>query len=178
MCIDYKDLKKACPKNTFSLPNINQMIYATTGHKLMSFLDVYSRYNQIRIHLEDQEKTSFTINFSTYYYTSLPFGSMNVRVTYQILVTQISKCQTGKTLEIYIDDMLFKSLSAGSHLTHFQGTFDILRKYNMKLNSKKYAFGVGSNKFLDFLLSQRGIEVNLDKIKAIEYISDQLTSVK
>nr|XP_016484557.1 PREDICTED: uncharacterized protein LOC107805089 [Nicotiana tabacum] len=74
--------------------------------------------------------------------------------------------------------MLVKSLNAGDHLKHLQETFDILRKHNMKLNPKKCAFGVGSGKFLWFLVSQKGTEVNPVKIKAIEDILDQLISVK
>ncbi|XP_070039426.1 uncharacterized protein LOC142177145 [Nicotiana tabacum] len=82
--------------------------------------------------------------------------------------------EIGKTIEVYIDDMLFKSLNAGDHLEHLQETFDILRKYNMKFNPEKCAFRVGFGKFLGFLVSQRGIKVNPDKIKAIEDIHDQL----
>ncbi|XP_070051124.1 uncharacterized protein [Nicotiana tomentosiformis] len=81
-------------------------------------------------------------------------------------------------MEVYIDDMLVKSLDAGNHLRHLQETFDILREHNMKLNPEKYAFRVRSGKFLGFLVSQRGIEVNLDKFKAIEDIPDQLSNVK
>jgi len=79
--------------------------------------------------------------------------------------------QIGKTMEVYIDDMLVKSLRAEDHLTHLQETFKILRKYNMKLNPEKCVFGVGSGKFLGFMVSNRGIEINPDKIKAIEDIT-------
>ncbi|XP_075088446.1 uncharacterized protein LOC142170437 [Nicotiana tabacum] len=81
-------------------------------------------------------------------------------------------------MEVYIDDTLVKSLNAGDHLKHLQETFDIMRKYNIKLNPEKCAFKVGYDKFLGFLVSQRRIEVNPDKFKAIEDISDQLPSVK
>lgn len=75
--------------------------------------------------------------------------------------------QIGKNMEAYTHDMLVKSLNLGDHLKHIQETFDILRKFNMMLNLEKCVFGVGSGKFLMFLVSQRGIEVNIDKIKAI-----------
>jgi len=81
-------------------------------------------------------------------------------------------------MEVYIDDMIVKSLNACDHIKHLQETFDILRKHNMKLNLEKCTFGVSSGKFLGFMVSQRGIKVNPDKIKAIEDISDQLSSVK
>nr|XP_009786602.1 PREDICTED: uncharacterized protein LOC104234693 [Nicotiana sylvestris] len=81
-------------------------------------------------------------------------------------------------MEVYIDDMLVKYLNAGDHLKHLQETFDILRKHNIKLNPEKCSFRVSSGKFLGFLVLQRGIEANIDKFKAIEDISDQLSNVK
>ncbi|XP_033511730.1 uncharacterized protein [Nicotiana tomentosiformis] len=81
-------------------------------------------------------------------------------------------------MEVYIDDILVKSLNAGDHLAHLQEIFDILRKHNMNLNPEKCAFRDSSGKFLGFLVSQRGIKVNPDKLKAIEDILDHLTSIK
>ncbi|XP_070010943.1 uncharacterized protein [Nicotiana sylvestris] len=74
-------------------------------------------------------------------------------------------------MEVYIDDMLVMSLCAEDHLTHLQEAFNILRKYNMKLNPEKCAFGVGLDKFLGFMVSNQAIEINPDKIKAIEDIT-------
>ncbi|XP_009602961.1 uncharacterized protein [Nicotiana tomentosiformis] len=84
----------------------------------------------------------------------------------------------GKTIEVYIDDILVKSVQAGDHIQHLSDTFQILRKFNMKLNPEKYAFGVASGKFWGFLVSNRGIEVNPAQIKAIDEIPDILTSKK
>ncbi|XP_019244352.1 PREDICTED: uncharacterized protein LOC109224221 [Nicotiana attenuata] len=165
-------------KQTLPLPNIDQMIDATAGHELISFLDSYSGYNQIKMNLKDREKTSFIMNFGTYCYNMMPFGLKNAEATYQRLVNKMFENQIGKIMEAYIDDMLVKSLNVEDHLKHLQENFDILRKCTMKLDSKKCAFGVGSEKFLGFLVSQREIEVNPDKIKAIEDIPDQLTNVK
>nr|XP_016483336.1 PREDICTED: uncharacterized protein K02A2.6-like [Nicotiana tabacum] len=81
-------------------------------------------------------------------------------------------------MEVYKDDMLVKALNAGGHFKHLQETFDILRKHNMKLNPEKCVFEVSSEKFLGFLVSQRGIKVNTNKIKAFKDILDQLTSMK
>ncbi|XP_070039650.1 uncharacterized protein [Nicotiana tomentosiformis] len=86
--------------------------------------------------------------------------------------------QIGKIMKVYIDDMLVKSLSTWDHLIHLQEIFDILRKFNMKLNPEKCTFGVGSKKFLGFLISQRVIEINSEKFKSIEDIPDQLKSTK
>ena len=72
----------------------------------------------------------------------------------------------GRNVEVYVDDMLVKSLDEEKHLDDHQETFDMLRRYNMKLNPSKCAFGVSSGKFLGFMVSHKGIEANLDKIQA------------
>lgn len=102
----------------------------------------------------------------------------NAGATYQRLVNKMFQKQIANTMEVYIDDILVKSLNIGDHLKHLQETFDILRKHNMNLNPKKCAFWVSTGKFLGFLVSQRGIEVNPDKIKSIEDIPDKLSSMK
>ena len=73
--------------------------------------------------------------------------------------------QIGRNVQVYIDDMLVKSRREDDHLDDLRETFDILRSYNMKLNPSKCAFGVTAGKFLGFMMSQRGIEVNPDKIQ-------------
>nr|XP_016453036.1 PREDICTED: uncharacterized protein LOC107777510 [Nicotiana tabacum] len=148
------------------------------GHKLLSFLDAYSGYNQIKMDPLDEEKTSFITNRGTYYYKVMPFGLKNVGATYQRLVTKMVQEHLGKRMEVYIDVMLVKSTQAEDHFQHLSTTFEILRRYNMKSNPKKCAFGVASGKFLGFLVSNRGIEVNPAQIKAIEEIPDILTSKK
>ena len=75
--------------------------------------------------------------------------------------------QIGRNVEVYVDDMLVKSIDEGNHLDDLQETFETLRQYKMKLNPSKCAFGVSSGKFLGFMVLQRGIEVNPDKIQAI-----------
>lgn len=86
MCVDYKDLNKAFPKDLFPLPNIDQMIDATARHELMSYLDAYFGYNKIKMNPEDQKKVSFKTNFGTYCYNVMPFGLKNTRAIYQRLV--------------------------------------------------------------------------------------------
>ena len=70
-------------------------------------------------------------------------------------------------MEVYIDDMLVKSTTAELHIAHLSEGFQILREYNMKLNPAKCAFGVSTGKFLGFIVNNRGIEANPDKIKAV-----------
>ncbi|XP_070018122.1 uncharacterized protein [Nicotiana sylvestris] len=104
----------------------------------------------------------------------MPFGLKNAGATYQQLVTKMFQEHLGKTMEVYIDDMPVKSQQAGDHIQHPSDTFQILRKFNMKLNPEKCAFGFSSGKFLGFIVSNSGIEVNPVQIKAIEEILDIL----
>ena len=70
-------------------------------------------------------------------------------------------------MEVYIDDMLVKSIKAELHITHLAEAFRVLKSYNMKLNPAKCVFGVSAEKFLGFIVNNRGIEANLDKIKVV-----------
>ena len=97
----------------------------------------------------------------------MPFDLKNARATYQRLVNHMFRLQIGQNVEVYIDDILAKSLDKGKHLDDLEETFDTLRQYNMKLNPSKCAFGVSSRKFLGFMVLNRGIEANPDKIQAI-----------
>ena len=97
----------------------------------------------------------------------MPFEFKNVGATYQRLVNHMFHPQIGRNVEVYMDDMLVKSLNEGKHLDDLQEAFNTLRRYNMKLNPSKCAFGVALGKFLRFIVSHRGIEANPEKIKAI-----------
>ena len=107
----------------------------------------------------------------------MPYGLKNAGATYQRLVNKMFHDQIGRNVEVYVDDMLVKSKENEDHLTDLKETFQALRTYNMKLKPEKCAFGVSSGKFLGFMVSQRGIEANPDKIKAILEMSP-LTTVK
>uniref|UniRef100_A0A2N9HQ03 Uncharacterized protein n=1 Tax=Fagus sylvatica TaxID=28930 RepID=A0A2N9HQ03_FAGSY len=124
-------------------------------------------YNQIVMDESDQEKTSFITSRGLFCYKVMPFGLKNAGATYQRLMNRMFHDQIGRNVEVYVDDMLVKSKEEDGHLDDLRETFQTLRKYQMKLNPSKCAFGVYSGKFLGFMVSQRGIEANPDKIKAI-----------
>ncbi|RVX06118.1 Retrovirus-related Pol polyprotein from transposon 17.6 [Vitis vinifera] len=97
----------------------------------------------------------------------MPFGLKNAGATYQRLMTKIFKPLIGRSVEVYIDDIVVKSKTREQHILHLQEVFYLLRKYDMKLNPSKCAFGVSAGKFLGFMVSQRGIEVSPDQVKAV-----------
>ena len=142
VCVDYMDLNDACQKDSFPLPRIDQIVDASAGHDMLSFLDAFSRYHQISMHSPNVEKTSFITPHGLYCYNVMPFGLKNVGATYQRLVTKMFLPLLGSTMEVYIDDMLVKPKQRLDHAAHLQQTFDLLRKYGMKLNPLKCAFGV------------------------------------
>ena len=116
---------------------------------------------------DNQEKTSFVTGQGTYCYHVMPFGLKNAGATYQRLVNRMFQKQIGASMEVYIDDMLVKSTMVELHIAHLVEAFLILKEYNMKFNPAKCAFGVSAGKFLGFIVNNRGIEVNSDKIKVV-----------
>ena len=165
--MDFTDLNKACPKNLFSMPRIDQLVDVTVGHPRMSFLNVFQGYHQIPLALDDQEKTAFVTLVGNYHYKVMPFGSKNARSTYQRMMTRMFEPQLGRSIEVYIDDMVVKSKVVSDHVGDLTKIFEILRERKLHLNASKCSFGVGLGKFLCYMVTHRGIEVNPDQIKAI-----------
>ncbi|KAB2600650.1 hypothetical protein D8674_038528 [Pyrus ussuriensis x Pyrus communis] len=174
MCVDYTDLNKGCPKDSFPLPLINRLVDSTTGCELLSFMDAYSGYNQILMNPSNQEHTAFTTDKGLYFYKVMSFCLKNAGATYQRLVNSMFAEQIGKSMEIYVDDMLVKSKHADQHIANLSETFSILKKYRMRLNPNKCVFSVCFGKFLGFMINQRGIEANPEKIKAIMDMKEPL----
>ena len=116
LCIDFIDINRAYPKDSFPLPRIDLIVDATVGHELLSFMDAFSGYNQISMDPSDQEKTSFVTGQGTYCYRVMPFGLKNAGATYQRLVNKMFQKKIGASMEVYIDDMLLKSVKTELHI--------------------------------------------------------------
>ncbi|KAL0394566.1 UNVERIFIED_CONTAM: Pro-Pol polyprotein [Sesamum latifolium] len=167
MCIDFRDLNRACPKDFYPLPRIDQLVDSTSSCKLLSMMDVSQGYHQIMLAPEDRKKVSFITSSGTFCYVAMPFGLKNAGATYQRLVDKINRPQIGRNVEVYVDDMLVKSKKAEDHIADLEETFAVLKKYRLKLNPAKCTFGVQGGHFLGFMVTQRGIKANPLKIKAI-----------
>ena len=102
-----------------------------------------------------------------YHYKVMSFSLKNAGSTYQRMMTRTFESQLGKNIEIYIDDMVVKSKMVSEHLGDLRAIFQILRKYKLRLNVSKCSLGVGSSKFLGYMVTHRGIEVIPNQIKAI-----------
>jgi ribonuclease HI len=167
MCVDYTGLNKACLKVPYPLPRIDQIVDSTAGCETLSFLDAYSGYHQIKMKESDQLATSFITPFGMYCYTTMPFGLRNASATYQRCMNHVFGEHIGRTVEAYVDDIVVKTKKASDLLSDLETTFKCLRAKGVKLNPEKCVFGVPRGMLLGFIVSERGIEANLEKIAAI-----------
>nr|KYP74057.1 Retrovirus-related Pol polyprotein from transposon 297 family [Cajanus cajan] len=164
MCVDYTDLNKTCPKDSYPLPSIDRLVDGASGNALLSFLDAYSGYNQIMMYPPEEVHTSFFTDHANYCYRVMPFGLKNAGETYQQLMDKVFQQQIGRNMEVYVDDMVVKTTSATDHASDLA---EIFAQIMLCLNPEKCVFGVQGGKFLGFMITNRGIEANPEKCKAI-----------
>jgi len=177
MCVDFTDLNKACPKDSHPLPSIDALVDNTSSCRLLSFLDAFSRYNQIQMHPRDECKMTFMTELSCYCYKVMPFGLKKAGATYQRFMDRVFAPMIGKNNQAYVDDMVVTFQVKDQHIADIEELFTTIAKYRLKLNLEKCVFGVEARKFLGFLLTERGIEANLEKCTTIIVLRSP-TSVK
>ncbi|XP_057246772.1 uncharacterized protein LOC130589519 [Beta vulgaris subsp. vulgaris] len=173
VCVDFRDLNEACPKDDFPLPVTEIMIDATTGHEALSFMDCTAGYNQIHMAPEDQEATAFRTPKGIFCYKVMPFGLKNAGAMYQRAMQKIFEDMMHQIVECYVDDLVVKSKKKENHLLDLRQVFERLRKWKLKMNPLKCAFGVTSGKFLGFIVRHRGIEIdqepkNLKELRGLQ----------
>ena len=154
-------------KTLFPMPWIDQLVDATVGHPRMSFLDAFQGYHQIPLAMGDQKKMAFVTPTGNYHYKVIPFRLKNVGSTYQRMMTKMFELQLGKNIEVYIDDMMVKSKVVSEHVGNLGNIFEIVRRHKLRLNASKCSFSMGLGKFLGYMVTHCGIEINPDQIKAI-----------
>ncbi|PNY14157.1 retrotransposon protein putative unclassified [Trifolium pratense] len=169
ICIDFRDLNNATPKDEYSMPVAEMLIDSATGFEYLSMLDGYSGYNQIFIAEEDVAKTAFRCPgaLGTYEWVVMPFGLKNAGATYQRAMNSIFHDFIDTFMQVYIDDIIVKSASQDDHLLCLRKSFERMRKYGLKMNPLKCAFCVHAGDFLGFVVHKKGIEINQNKTKAI-----------
>ncbi|GJW61765.1 reverse transcriptase domain-containing protein [Tanacetum coccineum] len=167
MCVDFKDLNNACPKDCYPLPEIDWKIESLCGYPFKYFLDAYKGYHQIKMAKEDEEKMEFTTNQGIFCYSKTPFGLKNARATYQRLVDKAFQRQIGRNLEVYVDDLVIKSRTKEEIIRDITETFKTLRQINMKLNPKKCSFGMQEGMFLGYKENTDGLKVCPEKADAV-----------
>jgi hypothetical protein len=168
MCVDYTSLNKACLKVPFPLPRIDQIVDSTAGCELLCFLDAYSGYHQIKMKESYQLATSFIMSFGMFCYVTMPFGLRNAGATYQRCMQHVFGDHIERTVEAYVDDIVVKTRKVDDLVNDLRIAFNCLRANGVKLNPEKCVFGVPHGMLLGYIVSQRGIEPNPEKVTTLE----------
>jgi hypothetical protein len=168
MCIDYTSLNKACPKDLYPLPRIDQIVDSTSGCDLLSFLDAYSGFHQIQMSREDRKHTTFVTVDGLYCYVVMPYGLKNALPKFVRAMSKTFGDLIRDRVEVYVDDIMVKTERRSTLVEDLTLVFDKMWATRTKLNPDKCVFGVFAGKLLGFLVSHRGIEENPEKIKAID----------
>jgi hypothetical protein len=172
VCIDFRDLNRATPMDGYPMPAADLLVDVVAGHKVFIFMNGSAGYNQIFMVVDDVAKTAFRCpgHIGLFVWIVMTFGLKNAGATYQRAMNYIFHELIGKIVEIYIDDVVIKSLDHESHLADVRKTLECTRKYGIKMNPNKCAFGVSAGEFLGFLVHEGGIEVGKKSMKAIDEV--------
>jgi hypothetical protein len=166
VCVDYRDINKACPKDNFPTPFVDQIVDDCAGSEIFSLMDGFSGYNQINIAPEDQHKTAFICPWGTFAYRKLPFGLKNAGATFQRAMSYAFH-DIKHIVQPYLDDLSAHSLRRADHPNHLRAIFVRCRFYRIRLNPHKCVFCVESSHLLGFIVSRHGIRVDPIKVEAI-----------
>jgi hypothetical protein len=175
MCADFTDLNKACKKDDFPLERVDKIVNDAASSEMLSLLDMFSGYHQIRVRREDEEKTSFITHFGTFCFVRMLEGLKNAGCTFSRMIAIVLHPQLRRNILEYVDDIVVKSIQRKDHISDLEETFANLRATNLKLNPEKCVFGIHKGKVLGCLVSTKGIEANPDKIKALIEMQDPVS---
>eukprot|EP00253_Pinus_taeda_P022655 PITA_22655 len=167
LCVDLRNVNKVSLKDNYPLPKMDHILQRVMGASRISLLDGFSGYNQILVHPDDQEKTSFTTPWGTFMYIKMPFGLKNAGATFQRAMDIAFAKEIHDFLVIYMDDLTVFSMSDKQHLDHLRQVFLKCRKYGISLNPKKSLFGLEEGKLLGHIISKDGIRIDPARIEAI-----------
>jgi hypothetical protein len=157
------------------LERVDKIVDDVVNNEMLSLLDMFSRYHQIRVRREGEEKTSFITPFETFCFVRMPKGLKNEGCTFSRMIAILLHPQLRRNILAYVDDIVVKSVQRRDHIGDLAETFANLRAMNLKLNPEKCVFGIHKGKVLGCLVSTKGIEANLDKIKALIEMQDPVS---
>jgi hypothetical protein len=164
MCIDFKDLNKACPKDCYPLPEIDSKVDSLAPYRLKCFLDAYKGYHQKQMAPEDEAKTTFITDEGVFCYTKMPFGLKHAGVTYQRLMDKVFHEQIGKKYGCICGWPFHQEQEREDHVGWYCEDLPNLKE---KLKPGKCSFGVEEGKFLGVVVTKEGVQANPDKVQAV-----------
>jgi hypothetical protein len=160
LCVDFRNLNKCSLKYNYPLPKMDHILQKVVGENMISMMDGFSGYNQVAMHLDDREKTTFTTPWGTFMYDKMPFGLINAGENFQRAMDIAFVGERDKFIVIYLDDMTVFSKTDEDHIKHLRKTFVKCRKFGLSLNPKKSYFSMEEGKLLGHIVSKEGVKID------------------
>ena len=167
ICVDFINLNQVSLKENYPLPKIDHILQRVVGSQRMSMLDSFLGYNQIAVHLDDQEKITFTTPWGTFMYAKMPFGLMNAGATFQREIDITFSNEKDRFVLIYLDDITVYSKNDQDHLEHLRRVFLKCRRFGISLNPKYSNFDMKEGKILGHIIFEEGIRIDPDRVATI-----------
>jgi hypothetical protein len=167
LCIYYRQLNKMIIKNKYPLPRIDELFNQLRGATIFSMIDLRSGYHQVRIKDEDIHKTTFRTRYGHYEFVVVPFGLTNAPTTFMCLMNNIFKKLLDRFVLVFIDDILMYSKNREEHEEHLKIVLQVLREHQLYAKLSKCDFFQKQVHYLGHAISEEGVAVDPNKIKAI-----------
>ena len=167
LCVDYRGLNKITVKNRHPLPLINESLDRLAKAKFYTKLDVKEAYHRVRIQEGDEWKTAFRTRYGHFEYTVMPFGLTNAPAQFQAYIHQVLAGLVDVTCIVYLDDILIFSETEDEHVGHVKEVLRRLRDARLFLKLPKCEWHTQRTKYLGYIVTPKGIEIDRDWIKTI-----------
>lgn len=166
-CTDYRALNSITVKDSFPIPTVDELLDELHGACYFSKLDLRSGYHQILVKLEDRPKTAFRTHQGLYEWLVMPFGLSNAPASFQSLMNQVFQSLLRKSVLVFFDDILVYSPNWSMHLTHLEEVLQLMRHHQLYAKLSKCCFGFTKVDYLGHTISQEGVHMDKDKVKAV-----------
>jgi hypothetical protein len=167
LCIDFRQLNKVTIKNKYPLPRIDDLFDQLKGVKIFSKIDLRSRYHQVRIKDEDISKTTFRTRYGHYEFIVVLFGLSNAPIVFMCLMNGVFRKYLDKFFIVFLDDIFVYSKSEEENEQHLRMVLQVLREHQLYAKLRKCSFYQRQIHYLGHIISEEGIDVDLEKVEAI-----------